>query len=82
MAPQQPVLMVDFSVYKPPEELKINYIEAKKASRAWEVRIVCDKRVRPGATSTWDGPTVHPHVEALPSTLMLTHTFKNVYYSI
>ncbi len=39
MAPQQPVLLVDFAVYKPPEELKVHYLEAQKASRKWKVRI-------------------------------------------
>lgn len=38
MAPQQPVLLVDFAVYKPPEELKIDYFATQKASRKWQVR--------------------------------------------
>jgi hypothetical protein len=37
MAPQQPVLLVDFAVYKPPEELKIEYFATQKASRKWQV---------------------------------------------
>ena len=37
MAPQQPVYLVDFSVYKPPEELKLNYPECQKASKKWKV---------------------------------------------
>eukprot|EP00879_Flechtneria_rotunda_P029131 GHRR01031400.1.p1 GENE.GHRR01031400.1~~GHRR01031400.1.p1 ORF type:complete len:111 (+),score=21.22 GHRR01031400.1:98-430(+) len=36
MAPQQPVLLVDFAVYKPPEELKIDYFATQKASRKWQ----------------------------------------------
>ncbi|WIA34976.1 hypothetical protein OEZ86_013257 [Tetradesmus obliquus] len=36
MAPQQPVLLVDFAVYKPPEELKIEYFATQKASRKWQ----------------------------------------------
>ncbi|KAI8477402.1 MAG: FAE1/Type III polyketide synthase-like protein-domain-containing protein [Monoraphidium minutum] len=35
MAPR-PVYLVDFSVYKPPEELKVNYLESQKASRQWK----------------------------------------------
>lgn len=35
MAPR-PVYLVDFSVYKPPEELKVDYIESQKASRQWK----------------------------------------------
>jgi hypothetical protein len=37
MAPQQPVLLVDFAVYKPPEQLKIEYFATQKASRKWQV---------------------------------------------
>lgn len=35
---RQPVLLVDFSVYKPPEELKVDYLAAQDASKQWEVR--------------------------------------------
>lgn len=38
MAPQQPVLLVDFAVYKPPEELKIDYFATQKAAQKWQVR--------------------------------------------
>jgi hypothetical protein len=37
MAPQQPVLLVDFAVYKPPEELKLDFFASQKASRRWQV---------------------------------------------
>ena len=40
MARPQPVYLVDFSVYKPPEELKLNYPECQKASKKWKVRVV------------------------------------------
>jgi hypothetical protein len=36
---RQPVLLVDFSVYKPPEELKVDYLEAQDASKQWQVRM-------------------------------------------
>jgi hypothetical protein len=35
---RQPVLLVDFCVYKPPEELKVNYLEVQDASKQWQVR--------------------------------------------
>jgi hypothetical protein len=57
MAPQQPVLLVDFAVYKPPEELKIEYFATQKASRKWQVccrEQQCVSIVRP-ATSAEDG---------------------------
>ena len=38
MTPSSPCYLVDFSVYKPPEELRVNYWETEKASRQWKVR--------------------------------------------
>jgi hypothetical protein len=48
---RQPVLLVDFCVYKPPEELKVNYLEAQDASKQWQVRahIQQDKHTASGA---------------------------------
>jgi hypothetical protein len=38
----------DRSVYKPPEELKVNYLESQKASRLWKVRGgACERSGRP-----------------------------------
>lgn len=34
---RQPVLLVDFSVYKPPEELKVDYPAVQDASKQWKV---------------------------------------------
>lgn len=34
---RQPVLLVDFSVYKPPEDLKVDYLAAQDASKQWQV---------------------------------------------
>jgi hypothetical protein len=36
---RQPVLLVDYSVYKPPEELKVDYLAAQDASKQWQVRM-------------------------------------------
>lgn len=51
MAPQVPIYLVDFSVYKPPEELKVNYWDVAKAARKWRVR-------RP-LVAAWGGPSWH-----------------------
>lgn len=37
MAMREPVLLVDFAVYKPPEELKVDYLAAQDASKQWQV---------------------------------------------
>jgi hypothetical protein len=36
-AMRQPVLLVDYSVYKPPEDLKVDYLAAQDASKQWQV---------------------------------------------
>jgi hypothetical protein len=37
MAMRQPVLLVDYSVYKPPEDFKVDYLAAQDASKQWQV---------------------------------------------
>lgn len=37
----QPVYMVDFSVYNPPEELKVDYKASTEAAWKWDVSTSC-----------------------------------------
>lgn len=50
MAMRQPVLLVDFAVYKPPEDLKVDYLAAQDASKQWQVR-VAHIHTAPGSSS-------------------------------
>lgn len=38
VAMRQPVCLVDFSVFKPPENLKANFLKAHDGLKQWEVR--------------------------------------------